>query len=232
MASIATPVRQAPLVTQVAEQFTALLKDGTWPVGSKIPGENQLATDLGVSRGTVREALRALSLSGLLDPRVGDGTYVRATDELTAILTRDQVVTDLAHALDVRSVLETAAARRAAQHATPEHVAALDEALAARQEAHDRGDRDAYVAADIRFHRGVIEASGNPLLVRLYDAIAQTMTETISQTAVLPEDPIIERSHRQLRQAIADHEPDAAERIATELIDDVTFLSAIGGPAS
>ncbi|MFZ4894835.1 FadR/GntR family transcriptional regulator [Plantibacter sp. Mn2098] len=231
MATLGAPIRQVPLVTQVADRFKALLDDGTWAVGTKIPGEVQLAEDLGVSRGTVREALRALSVAGLLDPRVGDGTYVRATDELTAILTRDRVVTDLAHALDVRSILETAASSRAANHATDDQLAEIDAALEARRTAHDAGDRAGYIAADLRFHRGIVTASGNPLLERLYDAVGQTMTETIDKTAVLPEDPGILQSHHDLRDAIGRGDAEGAERIARGIIDDVTFLDAIGGLA-
>lgn len=98
------PVRQAPLVLQVSGQFRALIESGAWPLGLKIPGENQLATELGVSRGTVREALRSLSLTGLLEPRVGDGTYVRATNEITGVLVRDDL-SALDHVLDTRALL-------------------------------------------------------------------------------------------------------------------------------
>lgn len=64
------PVRHTPLVTQVSEQFRELIASGEWAIGRKIPGELELAELLGVSRGTVREALRGLTITGLLEPRV------------------------------------------------------------------------------------------------------------------------------------------------------------------
>src|SRR6478752_5800389 len=165
--ALTNPVRQTPLVVQVAEQFRALIASGDWAVGARIPGENQLA----VSRGTVREALRALSVAGLIEPRVGDGTYVRATDEITGVLVRDELPFTLTAVLDARAGLEAAAARLAAGSATPEALAALDRALALRTTAVEEGGHDGFVAADAAFHRAVVLASANPLLLRLHDAV-------------------------------------------------------------
>src|SRR4051812_12704213 len=172
-------VRAAPLVLQVTERFRELIRRGEWAVGARIPGEHHLAGELGVSRGTVREALRALSTTGLLEPRIGDGTYVRATDEITGVLVRDEVADGRTVVLDARAGLEAAAARLAARRAAArgtaagrgkagtDAVAALEDALAARAAAHAARDRAGYVAADAAFHRGVVVASGNPLLLRL-----------------------------------------------------------------
>jgi DNA-binding FadR family transcriptional regulator len=254
------PVRQAPLVLQVSEQFRGLIESGAWAVGTKIPGENQLATELGVSRGTIREALRSLSLTGLLEPRVGDGTYVRATNEITGVLVRDDL-SSLDHVLNTRAGLEAAAAHLAAQRtaahlaepqlpsesrtaeraaaaplaaqpasapdpAAPAHptfpeIDALDAALATRSAAHEAGDFDAYVAADAAFHRGVVETSGNPLLLRLYDAVAEVLTESIHQTATIPEEPRIRDAHVEVVAAIRAGDPEAAARASYALIDSV-----------
>lgn len=233
------PVRQAPLVLQVSGQFRALIESGAWPLGLKIPGENQLATELGVSRGTVREALRSLSLTGLLEPRVGDGTYVRATNEITGVLVRDDL-SALDHVLDTRAGLEAAAARLAAARFTAERthgtelapegahstVAVLEAALEARGVAHAAGDLEGYVAADAAFHRGVVEASGNPLLLRLYDAVADLLTESIHQTASIPEDPRIRDAHHDVVAAIRAGDPDAAGRASYALIASVKEFTA------
>jgi len=227
MDSLPTPVRREPLAAQVAGRFRALIENGTWPVGARIPGENQLAAELRVSRGTVREALRALSVAGLLDPRVGDGTYVRARDELSALLGRDAAATELEHALDVREVLEAAAARRAARHADREQVRQLEDALAARALAYQGGDRGAYVAADVRFHAMISGICGNPLLSRLYEAVSGVMTDVIRQTPMPAPEPTVEHLHVELVQAIAEHDADKAERIAVDLIEEVKFLSAV-----
>ncbi|MEV6303208.1 FCD domain-containing protein [Actinoplanes sp. NPDC051861] len=214
------PVRQVPLVLQVSEQFRRLIATGAWPVGSKIPGENHLAGELGVSRGTVREALRSLSLTGLLEPRVGDGTYVRATDEIAGVLVRDEPDA-LTHVLDARAGLEAAAARLAAQNSSAGDLALLAAAARDRDTAHDAGDLAAYVAADAEFHRALVRASGNPLLIRLYDAVAEVAAKSIQDTASLPEDPRIIGAHDVLTAAVLSHNPDAAVQAAYALIDAV-----------
>ncbi|WP_433088229.1 FadR/GntR family transcriptional regulator [Dactylosporangium sp. CA-052675] len=214
-------VRQAPLVIQVTERFRELIQDGSWPLGEKIPGEHHLAEELGVSRGTVREALRALSITGLLEPRVGDGTYVRATDEITGVLVRDERDAGLTTVLDVRGGLEAAAARIAARCARPAAVDALEEALAARALAHERRDRAGYVAADAAFHRGVVVASGNPLLLRLFDAVEGVINQSIEETAVFPEDPGVRDAHAAILRAIRAGDADGAVAASWGLIDGV-----------
>ncbi|WP_432878374.1 FadR/GntR family transcriptional regulator [Kribbella sp. CA-245084] len=225
--SIEGPVRQVPLVLQVSERFRAQIESGAWPRGSRIPGENQLATDLGVSRGTVREALRSLSLTGLLEPRVGDGTYVRATNEISGVLVRDELSASLTHVLDARAGIEAAAARLAAQRPDQETLAALSVALESRAAA---GDLDAFVAADADFHRGVVVASGNPLLLRLYDAIAEVLTESIHQTATMPEDHRILDAHVDVLGAIRAGDPEAASQASYALIE--TIKQEAKDPAS
>jgi DNA-binding FadR family transcriptional regulator len=215
------PDRQTPLVAQVAGEFRGLIASGRWAVGSKIPGEHRLAEELGVSRGTVREALRALSTTGLLEPRVGDGTYVRATNEITGVLVRDDPSAALTTVLDARAGLEAACARLAAVHHTPDDLAALDTALADRAAARARGDRAAYVSADVAFHRAVVAAGRNPLLLRLYDAVAEVLDQSIDDTAALPEDPRVGDSHDALLDAIRTGRPDRAAATAYGLIDAV-----------
>jgi DNA-binding FadR family transcriptional regulator len=218
--SLSGPVRQVPLVHQVADQFRALIESGQWPRDTRIPGENQLAAELGVSRGTVREALRSLSLTGLLEPRVGDGTYVRATDEISGVLLRDEL-SSLDQVFDARAGIEAAAARLAAQRLSSDGIKSLIAAIEARDAAHDASDLAAFVIADTAFHRGVVEASGNPILLRLYDAMAGLLAESIEQTASFPEHPQLRAAHLDVYEAICAGDPDAAARASYALIESV-----------
>lgn len=226
MSSMTQPTRAEPLVVQVSRQFRERIANGDWPVHGRIPGEKHLARELGVSRGTVREALRALTVSGLLEPRVGDGTYVRASDELTGLL-RHGGGTELEHVLDVRAVLEVAAAERAARHRTDTDLEALRSAIALRAEAERAGDVDAYVTADSRFHRAVVDAAGNPLLTRLYDALRENVVESIRRTTSLPEEGDLNDLHEGLLTAIENSAPERARTIAAELADELGFISAV-----
>ena len=81
-------VRSGRVCDEVMTQLEGLIESGEWPVGSKIPAEPELVAALGVGRNTVREAVRALEHAGLLEPRRGDGTYVRATSGLRAAILR------------------------------------------------------------------------------------------------------------------------------------------------
>ena len=169
----------------------------------------------------MREALRSLSLTGLLEPRVGDGTYVRATNEISGVLVRDELSASLTHVLDARAGIEAAAARLAAQHADPASLTPLSDALEARGAALAAGDLDAFVAVDTDFHRGVVVASGNPLLLRLYDALAEVLAESIRETATIPEDHRILDAHVDVLDAIRAGDPEAASQASYALIEAV-----------
>lgn len=220
------PVRNVPLGTQLADTFRELIVSRTWPVGQKIPSEHELALKLGVSRATVREALRALSIAGLLEPRVGDGTYVLATDEISGVLAREETSMLLEHVLDARAGLEAASARLAAWQASPHSLVELAAALLARTTAHDTGDMPAFVAADADFHRAVVFASGNPVLIRLYDAVAGVNAQSVEHTATLPEQSAIADAHARLTAAIIGKNVEAASTVAYELIDSVKEMGA------
>src|SRR5262245_41244863 len=123
------------LVPQVVEELRAQICSGEWSVGSRIPTEPELVEALGVGRNTVREAVNALVHAGVLERRQGSGTYVTATHELGGALARRMADAEVAEAIEVRRAFEVEAARLAAVRRTPEDLAALDVALAAREAA-------------------------------------------------------------------------------------------------
>src|SRR3954451_13767940 len=116
--------RPSGLVDHAIDQLRQSITSGEWPVGTRIPTEPGLATALGVGRNTVREAVRALAHSGILEVRRGDGTYVRATSEISAAIRR-LCGPELREVLQVRRTLEVEGARLAAASRTDEEVAEL-----------------------------------------------------------------------------------------------------------
>jgi len=221
------PIRQAPLATQVAREFRRLIRDGEWPVGSRIPGELELTEQLGVSRATVREALRALTGTGLLEAKVGDGTYVRARDEITGVLVRDEPTPSLSEVLDARAGLEAAAARLAARQATPEALQEMTDSLVARDRAEAQGAEEDYVIADARFHRAVVTASGNAVLMRLHAAVEGVLEDSIRDTTVLPEPPELTALHRRLDEQVRDGRSAEAAETAYALMDEVRRMAGV-----
>lgn len=159
---------QPTLPERAAQQLRERIAAGEFPVGSMLPTESDLAAELGVSRSTLREALRALVHAGLLGARAGYGTFVRATSDLAPTLARRVRRDGSSDVAEVRAILEREGARLAADRARPEQVQALRDALTERARA---ADGPAYAAADIAFHRLLMDTSGNALLAELYRGV-------------------------------------------------------------
>lgn len=181
------------LVDAVIEQFEELIQKGEWPVGTKIPAEPVLVDKLGVGRNTVREAVRALTHTGLLAPRPGDGTYVMASSGLGAAVKRRLRYGTAIEAFEVRASLERDAAYYAALRRTDEDIARLREALASRDDAWGEGgageDVSAFIEADLAFHRAVAAAADNSVLADLYSQFSDSLRHALQSviTAPLPE---------------------------------------------
>jgi DNA-binding FadR family transcriptional regulator len=170
----------------VIKQMEQLIESGEWAVGDKIPPEPALVEQLGVGRNTVREAVRALVHTGLLESRQGDGTYVRAKSDLAAAVQRRLRRGDALDAYEVRAALERDAARYAALRRTDEDLQALRAALGHRSVAWDSGDVDAFIEADIVFHRAVAAAAHNSILFELYDSFSGALRATLQSVFEVP----------------------------------------------
>lgn len=156
---------------------------GTWPVGGRIPPESALSEALGVSRASVREAVRALAHAGLLETRQGEGTFVVSDDDSAVALRRRLGRADLTHVTQVRQGLDVVAARQAAKHRTDGQLAAIEAALARRGAALTAHDGEGFVAADVEFHVLLAEASANPVLADIYRSLSSALREELSRTA-------------------------------------------------
>jgi DNA-binding FadR family transcriptional regulator len=218
--ALQVPVRGMTLSAQVAEQVVGLITSGEWPVGTRIPPENALVGRLGVSRNTVREALRSLVHTGMLEARPGDGTYVKAPSELEAPLVRRARRARLEEAVEVRALLEQQAARLAAVRRTGRDVRRLEELLERQRRASEANDRAAYAEADAALHRAVVAAAGNEFLAEIYEFLGGALKLSVSPglwDRMLAVEEV--RHHAALVEAIAAGSPDAAERAALTLIE-------------
>ncbi|GAU65405.1 putative GntR family transcriptional regulator [Streptomyces sp. NBRC 110611] len=205
------------LVDLVIEQMESLIASGEWQVGTKIPAEPVLVEQLDVGRNTVREAVRALVHTGMLEPRQGDGTYVRASSGFGAAVQRRLRRAGDLEAFEVRASLERDAARYAAQRRTDEDVTALRTALAVRDRAWKSGDLAAFVDADMDFHRAVAGAAHNSVLAELYDHLSDALRSTLQSVVGAPVPESVRNqyaSHEAIVDAIEAQDPEAAERAA------------------
>lgn len=162
----------------VVDRMQELIRTGEWPVGSRIPAEPELVTELGVGRNTIREAVRALEHSGFLEPRRGDGTYVRSRNLLAAAISRCLPNSEIIELLQVRRALEREAARAAATLSSPEKAAELRDLLDVMRSAFESDNLQQYIDADITFHTTLVAAAENSLLIELYDGVAEVMGRT------------------------------------------------------
>ena len=212
----ATPIRRSALVGQVISTLHRAISSGRWPVGTRLPTESELAGEYGVSRVTLRQAVQALVHVGLLQTIQGSGTFVRATTEVDAVLSRYLAGEELLSVLEVREAIETVAAALAAERRSPDDLAAMTTAIAEEEAAGLRGDADAAAAASTCFHAAVVGASGNPILVHLYAAIRDGAARSIA-VSTSPQTPAqFLGEHRALAAAIRDREPERARRIAQQ----------------
>ena len=225
--------RRTGLVDQVISQLREQIDSGEWGIGDRIPTESELSGQLEVGRNTVREAVRALAHSGMLEIRQGAGTFVRASSELGGALRRRLERSRLRENLEVRRALEVEASRLAALRRTEEDMAEIDRTMGLRESTWRERNMTAFVDADFAFHRAVVNATHNTLLIDLYDDIAQVVHASIAHTAyeqnqkkdIEPAPSGEGVDHSKLTEAIRSADPVAAVREATCYIDELLSLT-------
>lgn len=220
------------------ERLGSAVRLGVFPVGTQLPPERELASLMGVSRATVREAIRLLAEQGTLAAyrgRTGGTFVVEAPDrpelaEVQAAFAARQ--TNLVEVLDQRWAVETAVAELAAQRATPEQIATMRELLTAMEAAHD--DTDTYRRLDTELHLLLGQAAHSRRLVEL---LVQSHRELADLMALVPHSPDIRRhssgQHRSLVRAIDRRRPrDARDAMDEHVAGTASFLMGLVGTGS
>ncbi|MFA4840212.1 MAG: FadR/GntR family transcriptional regulator [Agrococcus sp.] len=191
-----------------------MIQQGELRPGDRLPPEQELAERLGLSRSSMREAVKALEAMRILDVRRGDGTYVTSLQP-SLLLEAMSFVLDFheSHAVlevfEVRGIVEPASAALAARRATPEQVAAMREHLTA---VHAETPSDELVEHDVAFHRMIAAATGNDYLVGLLETIS-SQTARARVWRALTQDHAVPRTlqeHERILDAIADGDADVA----------------------
>ncbi|RDG39677.1 FadR/GntR family transcriptional regulator [Streptomyces corynorhini] len=209
-----TSPRRTALSDQVISELRNQITTGAWPVGSRIPTEPELVDQLGVARNTVREAVRALAHNGLLDIRQGSGTYVVATSELAGVMHRRFADADPRDIAELRSTLESSAARLAAQRRTDRDLRQLEELLARREAAWAAGETEPFVAADSALHMAVVAASHNEALAAVYADLGHVLHDWLRDDVGQELRPEKHMDHARLVAAIRAGDAETAAREA------------------
>ncbi|HDR9154835.1 GntR family transcriptional regulator [Burkholderia vietnamiensis] len=240
------PIQNRRLYQQIADKLSAMIESGDFPPGSYLPPERELAERFGVSRTSVREALIALEVNGLVSVRVGDGVKVRQREaaaapqplaaakvapfsiveidpELGIALDLDTEIPPFA-LLQARRLIEPEAAALAAQHGSDAQIEGIRDAFLRNQEDNQSGSLTH--PGDRLFHIRIAEASDNAayalmikqLLAHKYDPMFQRL-----QSLYMPNDMPhrSELEHRAILDAIRARDPEAARRAMAEHLDEV-----------
>ncbi len=214
------------LADQVAERLLAEVADGRHPPGSRLPPEAVLAEEAGVSRLTLREAVRVLRDKGVLSVEQGRGTFVNPPERWSsldpALLTSRAALEGgfgqtAQQITETRRIVEVGAVELAAQRRTEIHLVNLRASIERMRHAHERGDVDAFSDADVEFHDWLMTAARNPFLAALLEPIKALLHEVRTQTSLEPQMRVVAvAAHTAIFDAVAAGDDDEARRSMTE----------------
>lgn len=219
-------LREANKVTlydDIASQLGALISSGKLKPGDRLPPERELAAQLGVSRPTLREVLKGMSLMGILDIKHGGGIFVRK-DLSTSLLTEplrflsQEQKGSIVQLLEARQAVEVAAARLAAQRADESDIKKMRAELQAMNE--NLADVEEVSKHDLEFHLAICRASKNPMLFQ-FENIAQTLLYAAMKTTILIPNAlrVAMEYHERILQAIENRDALLAETLLKEHLE-------------
>ena len=218
------PVKRSRVWEDIVTQILQLMSEGNLTAGSRLPSERELASQLGVSRPSVREAMRQLELMGVIESRHGSGAFVKeVSDEdlvqpLALLLRgRKHLLRDI---LETRKVIEPHLARLAAEKASAADVDELEK-LVQRQRTKVGAGRLA-IEEDTSFHHRLAYASGNRVLLLLVESCMDLLRESRKRNLQSPERA--RRSvegHADLLLAIKRRDPDGAFEAMVRHLDGI-----------
>lgn len=228
-------IERKRLTDQIIDQLTAMIEDGKFKPGDKLPSEPVLMEQFGVGRSSLREAIGALSLVGLLTVRPGQGTHVAASGGGTAakplrvsmfLSWRDR----LHEFIEARIALEQILAGMAAERATDEEIEEIRRAHNRLKQAKITGSKA--IQADLVFHMSIANASHNSVLARFLEELRHPVRNWMKQKASLLDGydrvyeqhdavfcAILARDPVRARQAIREHLEAVGERLTAALLE-------------
>jgi GntR family transcriptional repressor for pyruvate dehydrogenase complex len=221
------PVNRNSLSDAIVEQIIDLISRGVLKPGERLPSEKELCLRFGVGRTTIREGLRSMAVMGILDGRVGEGTFVSADSRKylekalqRGLLIDRKSVNDL---VETRLMLESQTAYAAAARATDENLQEIEEALEGMRRSLDRPEE--YLEHDLRFHLAIARATQNQILYNLLSMTRGYLQTWISESLSKPSARKMRartessvREHQKILQALRKRKPEEARQAMTEHI--------------
>ena len=211
---------RAPSVTDDAiDKIRERIVSGAWGPGDRLPKESELAAELGLSRNSLREAVRALSQLRVLEVRQGDGTYVSSLEpdlllESTGFVSHLLLGEGAVALYEVRRILEAAAASLAAARIDEAGKQELGSSL---ERMRDAQGVEELVEADVAFHAVIARATGNPVLISLLATLSLRMHRVRLWHGRAADNAldVTREEHRRIYEAIMQGDPELARAAAT-----------------
>ncbi len=208
-------VTKISISEEIAKQIMDLISRGDLKPGDHLPSERELCKDFGASRSSLREALRCLSIVGVLNARVGEGTSVAEDGEkfLRKIIEWRLITEqhDIENLLVVRIALEGVSAAKSAIRATPEQIEQLRKLINKMHRA--LKDEKAFAALDLEFHIAIANASGNTLVSDLIEVVRGQLVSALHKVLVVPHAlPLAYKEHCAIFEAIERRDPNEARK--------------------
>jgi GntR family transcriptional repressor for pyruvate dehydrogenase complex len=221
------PIKKTRLAEEIGDRIRRLILEGAFASGRPLPSERALAKQFGVSRGSIRDALRMLETIGLLDTRHGQGTFAQELDVGRLVAPLVSVLTyrhDLqAELVDVRRIFEPAVARVAATRVNEDDLTALERILDTQRRKRKTGQ--SAILEDTAFHAVLARATRNRVLVSIMETLNDLLVE--SRKLALKQKGRPERSikgHEAVIAALRRGDGDAAARAMLEHVDQIAAL--------
>lgn len=207
------PIKRQPVSEQVAQQLLSLIQSGNLQAGQQLPPERELAQTLGVSRPSLREALRALSFLGVVNIRQGGGVFVSSLDPEALLGPIHFFISlddhNLQSLFEARILIESGLARLAATRISDEQIERLRACVEMDKEA--LSDRERFTELDVEFHWTIFEAADNSFLQRVAKSLQVLGRASREITSHIP--GVLEQSledHKRIVEAMAARDPDQA----------------------
>lgn len=234
------PIVTTRLYQQVAEQIAQLIQSKHWRPGERLPAERDMAKSLGVSRPTVREALVALELQGLVEVRTGAGVYVKSAGNEPVAIIQDEKDPGPSpfDIIDARIIIEGEMAAIAAASVGPAELESLAEAIAIMSEAIQFGAQqvDSKEDGDFLFHSRIAAVSCNTVLQsmveQLWEGMRRPIFKAISARVRLSKNALrAVQDHRMVYDAIAAGDPSRAKEAMRRHLEQVKAVLLQNGSA-
>ncbi len=213
-----TPIDRAGITELVVQRIKELLEQGELKAGSRLPPERELAEMLNISRPSLRTALKALSVMGIIRAKPGAGTYI--ADSLPEVFTEPMRFMTLIHntsdeeLFEARLIIEAGLAELAAERASSSDLRALSDEIEAMRET--VGDPEQFLVHDVRFHQAIARAAGNNVMSGVMDTVAHLLyhlrRQTIARASSFAE--AIDW-HQKIYEAIKKRDPKRAKEAIT-----------------